>query len=96
MLCFRGGAERFEADNSAQLESGGADTASSSVNEQGLACADMGEAVKHLVGGDVVKDETDGFGGIEIGGDRNEMRFGDDSKLGIASNHGEGGDALAD
>jgi len=96
MLPFRSSAEHFEIEDFAKLESGGADTASGTVNEERLAFEHVGEAVKHLVGGDVIEDEADGFGGIEIRGHGDEMGFGNHSELGVAANHGERGDALTE
>lgn len=78
VLRFRSSAEHFEAGDFAELESGGADAAGCAVDEERLAGVDVGKAVEHLVGGDVVEDEADGFGGIEICGDGDEMGGGND------------------
>ncbi len=60
-----------------------------------MALAKFCDAMDHLVGGDVIEHEADGFGGIQVVRHLNEMRRGDNEVAAVASNHGEGGDTLA-
>ncbi len=66
VLRFRGGAEHFEAGDFAELQSGRANTTGSTMNQNALAGAKFGDAMKHLECCDVIEDEADRFGGIEI------------------------------
>lgn len=93
---LRGGSEHFEAGDFPKLQRGGADSAGGAVDEEALALAEIAHAVEHLVGGDVVEDEADGFGGVELLGNGDEMRCGNESVLRIAADHGECGDALTE
>lgn len=96
VLRFRGGAEHFEAGDFAELQSGRANTAGGTVNQNALAGANFGDAMKHLESCDVIEDEADCFGGIEVLWDRSEIHGGHDCVAGIAPDHGECGDALPD
>ena len=94
-LGFGSCAEHAQAGDLTKLESGGANTSASAVNEEALAFAKFSDAVDHLVGGDVIQDEADGLGGIQIVRHGNQMRGGDEEVAAVASNHGERGDTLA-
>jgi len=96
MLGLRGGAKHLEAGDFSELQSGGANSTGGAVDQEALAFAEFGEAVKHLVGGDVVEDEADRFGGIKVSGNEHEMRDGKERVLRIPADHGESGDALAE
>jgi hypothetical protein len=66
------------------------------VYKEALAFTEFGETVEHLVGGDIVEDEADGFGGVELIGNGDEMLSGNEGVLCVAAGHGESGYTLAE
>src|SRR5208283_432065 len=81
--------------NFAELQSRGAHASGSAVDKESLALVQLRDAMQHLVGGNVVENETDGCSGIKVVRDRNEMRGGNNRVSAVAANHGERRNPLA-
>ena len=75
VLGLRRGAEHFQPGERAELQRGRSYAAGGSVNQHAFALAQIGDAMDQLIGGGVVQNQADRFGGIESGGNLAPVRI---------------------
>ena len=88
------GAVHLQSDEPTKLQECRADSAGRSVNQHALARFDLRRAMQHLIRRDVVQHQTDRLGGVQPGGDRNQIALRQADELRVCTVDRQRGDDL--
>jgi hypothetical protein len=85
---------QLQPGEAAELQQRRTDSPCRAVDQRALAALDLGGAMQHLVGGDVVEDEADGLPRVQARGHRHQVALRQADELGVGAVDRQRGDEL--